>query len=220
MGHRGPAELEVQGPEHGHLHVQDILLAVGVVRDVHKVLDLGRVDLLELGGNEHGGHTAELELPPGHLPMRQVPVSEVHRHEQRLRPQAVLPRNLHKPINKNPPHLRVDLTLLCHIVWPGLEERLHRLHVRVYIFDVLSHMLGVLHGLVQDVLTEAGIPHRAGGTGEPRPARIPARVSARVPPGGASVHQAWPGEGVGDISEHATAVHCETREASGHLTEP
>ena len=82
---------------------------------------------------------------------------------------------LHKPINKNRPHLGIDLTLLCQVVrpqlkvlqrqnWsndsmpsanlrtlmmlsatPRLKSAFDGRHVGVYVFDILCHVLRVLH---------------------------------------------------------------------------
>lgn len=42
---------------HGHVRSCENTPCVGLVRDVHKVVDLWRPDLLVLGSDEHGGDT-------------------------------------------------------------------------------------------------------------------------------------------------------------------
>ena len=60
------AEVELEDAEDVHLHLEDLPLGVGAVRDVDEVLDLGRVDLLVLGGHQHRGHAHQLQLGSRH----------------------------------------------------------------------------------------------------------------------------------------------------------
>ena len=64
---QGAAQVEAQGFEHQALHGTDVLLGVGVVGDVDKVVDLGGVHLLVLRGDQHGGHTHQLQLATANL---------------------------------------------------------------------------------------------------------------------------------------------------------
>mmetsp|Transcript_22053 Transcript_22053/g.50395 ORF Transcript_22053/g.50395 Transcript_22053/m.50395 type:complete len:242 (+) Transcript_22053:122-847(+) len=58
------ADHEVQGGKHRHFHLDNFLLGVCLVRDIHKVVDVRRVQLLELGRDEEGGYTHQLQVPP------------------------------------------------------------------------------------------------------------------------------------------------------------
>ena len=61
----GLAEIEAESTNDLQLHLPDLGLGVGVVGDVDKVGTCWGVDLLDLGGEEHGGHTDQLQLRPG-----------------------------------------------------------------------------------------------------------------------------------------------------------
>ena len=58
-------ELEVESLEDSELHLSNLHLSVGVVRDVHEIRDGGGVNLLDLGDQEHGGHADKLQLSAG-----------------------------------------------------------------------------------------------------------------------------------------------------------
>ena len=58
-------ELEVESLEDSELHLADLHLSVGVVRDVHEVRDGRGVNLLDLGDQEHGGDADKLQLSAG-----------------------------------------------------------------------------------------------------------------------------------------------------------
>ena len=61
----GLAQVEVQRPDDAQLHLPDLGLRVRVVRDVDEVGDGGSVDLLDLGDEEHRGHSDQLQLGAG-----------------------------------------------------------------------------------------------------------------------------------------------------------
>lgn len=56
------AQLELQHPQNGHLHVSDLGCGVGLVCDVGKVWDLWGIHLLVLWSKEHGSHSNKLQL--------------------------------------------------------------------------------------------------------------------------------------------------------------
>ena len=58
-------QVKVQSSDDSQLHLPDFSVGVGVVSDVDKVGDGGSVDLLDLGDEEHGGDTHQLQLGPG-----------------------------------------------------------------------------------------------------------------------------------------------------------
>ena len=61
----GLAQVEVERPDDAQLHLPDLGLRVRVVRDVDEVGDGGSVDLLDLGDEEHRGHSDQLQLGAG-----------------------------------------------------------------------------------------------------------------------------------------------------------
>jgi hypothetical protein len=110
--HSGECHLKLEHVEHVEFHPDHCSLIEGTVADVHKVFDLWRVDLLELGGNEEtgsseqlgkrgrgewGGSSGEgagnLELVLLDLLDGQVPVDDVHRKRQDRLHQLELPGN-------------------------------------------------------------------------------------------------------------------------------
>ena len=58
-------QVKVQSSDDSQLHLSDLSVGVGVVSDVDKVGTCWGVNLLDLGGEEHGGHTDQLQLRPG-----------------------------------------------------------------------------------------------------------------------------------------------------------
>lgn len=60
------AKVKVQPSENEHLHLTDLGAGEGVVRDVGEVSNLGGKHLLVFGGQQHGRHPHQLQLPPGH----------------------------------------------------------------------------------------------------------------------------------------------------------
>lgn len=54
--------LEAKRLQDLHLHVEYLAFGVRVVGDVHKLLQLGRIHLLDLGGQKECGHTDQLQL--------------------------------------------------------------------------------------------------------------------------------------------------------------
>ena len=59
------SEIKTEGAQDLDFHLEDLLLRVGPVCDVDKVLDLGGVDLLVLGGHQHRCHANQLEFAAG-----------------------------------------------------------------------------------------------------------------------------------------------------------
>ena len=58
----GSPQFEIDGAQNSELHFANLRFGVSAVRDVHEVADLGRVHLLVLGCDEHGGHAHQLKL--------------------------------------------------------------------------------------------------------------------------------------------------------------
>merc|ERR1719262_1297839 len=84
VGCGGTAYVELEEAEHGHLHREDILLRVRLVGDKYEVPDFRRVDFFELGSDEHGCDTDELQPLPRNCLLLQEPVDYVDGEEQRF----------------------------------------------------------------------------------------------------------------------------------------
>ena len=62
-------EVKVEDMEDLDLHLDDLFSSVGSIGDIDHVLDLRGVNLLVFGGDQHGGHSNQLQLFPGHSPV-------------------------------------------------------------------------------------------------------------------------------------------------------
>ena len=63
----GSRKVKVQGVDHGHFRLEDLLFRTGIVGNVDVVVQFGRVDFLEFAGDEHGRHSHQLQLVLGHV---------------------------------------------------------------------------------------------------------------------------------------------------------
>ena len=104
-------QLEVELREHGALGREDLLARVRLVRDVHKVAALGRVDLLVLRRDEHRRDPDELQLVPLHRLLLEVAVDQVDGEVHRLGAQLELVVHLDQPVDEDRAHLVVDVKL-------------------------------------------------------------------------------------------------------------
>lgn len=95
----GRADVEVQLGEQLVLLLEDLLLVVGLVRDVHEVPHFWRVNLLVLGGDQHRSHAHQLQLSAVDHLLLKVPVDEVDGEEERLWQQLELMVHLNEPVN-------------------------------------------------------------------------------------------------------------------------
>mmetsp|Transcript_74653 Transcript_74653/g.218707 ORF Transcript_74653/g.218707 Transcript_74653/m.218707 type:complete len:264 (-) Transcript_74653:573-1364(-) len=138
------ADLEVERREHRDLHLDDLVLAVRLVRDVDEVVDLRRILLLKLGSDEEGGDADKLKVPPRGGSLLQVAVDDADAQEEGQGAQLVLLVDVNKPVNEDGAHLRVDVRLLVHVTRLRQTVRLHLLHIPIDVGDVLHHMLRVL----------------------------------------------------------------------------
>ena len=120
----GDGDLVVKSLEDPLLRLQDLVSGVGPIADVDKIPELGRVDLLVLGGDQKAGNTDELELGTLDLLDRKVPVDEVDGEVQRLRHQLELEVNLDQPIDEDGTHALVDVGLVLHVGGAGQGELL------------------------------------------------------------------------------------------------
>jgi len=88
------AHLVVKGLKDRLLHLQNFLLAVCAVANVHKVPQFGGVNLLVLGSNEEASHADKLELGTRHLISIKVTIDEVNGKVKGLRNKLELKVNL------------------------------------------------------------------------------------------------------------------------------
>ena len=94
--------------------------------------------LLILASDEHCSDTDQLQVLPHDVLLREEPVDEVVREEERLRDELELEVHLNEPIDENRAHSIIDVALLAHIVgW----HRIFRLGAAVVRINVI-HDLG------------------------------------------------------------------------------
>ena len=73
-----------------HFHFEDLVLRETILGDLDEVSDHGRVELVDLAGDEHGGDAEELELKDLDRLQLQEPVDDAQRRLERLRRQLEL----------------------------------------------------------------------------------------------------------------------------------
>lgn len=74
----GLLNLKLQAEEDAMLHARDLLPRVSVIRQVDKVLDSGRVNLLILGRNDKRGNANELHVRLQYVEFSEVAVDQVN----------------------------------------------------------------------------------------------------------------------------------------------
>lgn len=78
-------------------------------------LDLWGVDLLVLGGDEHGSASDELKLVALNRAQRQEAINNIDREEKSLLVKLELEVNLNEPVDEDLAHLGVDVGLHAHV---------------------------------------------------------------------------------------------------------
>lgn len=73
----GDSEVELQRDDHRALHSQDVVCCVGSCGHIDKLLDLRGIDLLVLGGQEHGSAADKLQARARNDLALEEPVDEV-----------------------------------------------------------------------------------------------------------------------------------------------
>mmetsp|Transcript_19323 Transcript_19323/g.30431 ORF Transcript_19323/g.30431 Transcript_19323/m.30431 type:complete len:339 (+) Transcript_19323:156-1172(+) len=128
---RRQREPELQQRRDPRLLVHDVLPRVRAVRVVGQVLQVRRVDVLVLRGDQEGRHAQQLEGLPRdrrRRGVRQHPVHHLHGQVQRLRAQPVLlvarQVQLHQPVHQDGPHL------LRHVRLPAPRPASQRARAR------------------------------------------------------------------------------------------
>ena len=117
----GEGDVEVQLLEHLTLHLQDLLLGVRLISDVHKISQVWWVDLFILTGREKGGNAHQLELLSGNLGPLQVTIDQINRQEEGLIDKLKLEMDVDEPVDENGAHFLIDIGLLGHVA--GLREK-------------------------------------------------------------------------------------------------
>lgn len=109
-------DVEPELVDNGDLHLADLVNAVGIVRDVAHVRQLGIGHLLVLGGQEQGRNADQLELGSGDENLLEVSVHDIHAEVKRLVSEPELLHHGREPVHQDLPHLDVDLRLRSHVV--------------------------------------------------------------------------------------------------------
>ena len=60
-------KIEVEDTENVGLHLEYLLFSIRVICDVYEILEIGRIYLLVLGGNQEGGNPDQLQPGTGDL---------------------------------------------------------------------------------------------------------------------------------------------------------
>mmetsp|Transcript_37370 Transcript_37370/g.111626 ORF Transcript_37370/g.111626 Transcript_37370/m.111626 type:complete len:224 (-) Transcript_37370:449-1120(-) len=141
---RRRADLELQDGEDRDLHPHDVLPGVGLVGDVHEVVDLRWVQFLELCSHEQGCDASKLQVPAVRAPPLQESVEDANGEEKGLRPEFVLFVHVDEPVHEDGAHAAGHLRLALHVVWVRELLPLVLLQVPVDVSSVLSHVLRVL----------------------------------------------------------------------------
>lgn len=89
----------------------NLWFVVTVVRDEDEVVDVGRVDLLELGRDHHAGDAQELQLGLGDSLGGEEPIDIVDGQEKSLRVEFELDGHLYQPVDQDGSHLRGQLLM-------------------------------------------------------------------------------------------------------------
>lgn len=173
LEHGRHREVELERVEHAHFHVEDFLGGLGLVRDLHEVTHLRRLDFLLLAGDEHAGHAHQLQLRAVHVGNGQVAVDGGNCEVKSFGQQLELEVDFNQPVNQNPTHLFVDVGLGFHLIRVGFVVCLGFEAVVVHIHCVQRAVEGILAvpdvavllvALEVDAVDDGGIPaiHEVG----------------------------------------------------------
>ena len=108
-------QVEFECYQNRFLHLEDLLLRVGIVSDKNEVSELGDVDLLVLGRQEQSGHSNKLEPCSHDLCLFQITIDYVDGKKECLWLQLEAQVHLNDPIDKNATHLLIDVDLHAHV---------------------------------------------------------------------------------------------------------
>lgn len=106
---------------------------VGVICDVHEVVDIRRIDLLVLGRYQHACHSDQLVVLSLYQALRAESVDQVYAYEQRFWQQFVFEVDVDEPIYQCPPHFRIDFLLQGQTVMARIRV------LRIVAIEALGH---------------------------------------------------------------------------------
>lgn len=109
-------QFEVQHFEDQLLHPQNLFLRVRVVRDVDELAEVGRVNFLVLGRDEHAGRTDQLQLGPLDAHDAEKAIDVVDGQVDGLVLEFVFLADLYEPVDEDGTHCERDVRLLRHVV--------------------------------------------------------------------------------------------------------
>ncbi len=112
----GLRDIEVQSHEHGLLHLQDLLLRISVVGNIHQVLHNRGVNFLILCGDHEGRYTNQLKFSPVDLLDCHESVDEVDCDEEGLGKKLELLVDVDEPVDQNCSHAFSHISLLLHVL--------------------------------------------------------------------------------------------------------
>ena len=120
---RGAAiDIELDDFEDQALHASHLVRSKRVLSHLDEIGHDRRVNLLELGSDEHGGDAEELELVEGNFLLRQIPVYDVHCDEERFRQEAELDLDYDEPVDQYFPLVARYLPVIPQVVGPWHEN--------------------------------------------------------------------------------------------------
>mmetsp|Transcript_4466 Transcript_4466/g.10384 ORF Transcript_4466/g.10384 Transcript_4466/m.10384 type:complete len:369 (+) Transcript_4466:412-1518(+) len=165
---RGHRHLEPQTVQNGDLHRRDIRSLVSQVRNVHQIINLGRIDLFKLSGDQQASDANQLQPGAGHAARHaEVPVDQLHGGEEGAGRQLELAVDFHQPVHQDGPHLAGQTGLaVLHVLGVGHQRHLLRLQLAHDLRGVLRRCLGILEiGLID-------VGQLTGRCGHPRPGTV------------------------------------------------
>lgn len=152
----GVVDLKVQGVQHLHLLVKNLLFAVSVVRDVNEVFHNGSVDFFVFASYQHRCHSDQLQVLSGDFFFFEISVDQVDGQVQCLRDQLELVVHVHQPVHQDRAHFLVDVLLgLGHVVTSRLCFFFLSEAVLENILSEISNLLGIptVHSIHNTKLT-------------------------------------------------------------------
>ena len=129
-----------------------MLLRVGLVSYVDKIFDERRIDLLVFGSNKHACDTQELIVLPFDLANLSVSIDHIYGLKKCFRQKLEFHVYIYQPVHQNPPHLDVDLLLVCETVLWGVQIFFESifLHLELILGCILSDILKISDSLYID----------------------------------------------------------------------
>jgi len=150
------SQIELECIQDGHLHLEHLVLGLGLVGDLDEVAGLGGLYLFLLAGDQQAGHPDQLKFGAVGVSLSQIPVDHVDGQLESFGQQLEFEVDLHQPVHENAPHLFVDVLLRTHLGLVTLELCLGLQTVCVDVFGLESAVQGV-HGVPPVDPTQLGL---------------------------------------------------------------